>query len=56
MVSVDRGRCPESYMGIFPFGEPFESYEYMWFLAGMFMGCISIGTILEFLSINDRRI
>ncbi len=27
---------------------PFESYEYIWFLAGMFMGCISIGTILEF--------
>ena len=32
---------------------PFESYEYMWFLAGMFMGCISIGTILEFF-INKR--
>ncbi len=32
---------------------PFETYEYMWFLAGMFMGCISIGTVLEFF-INKR--
>ena len=27
---------------------PFESYDYMWFLAGMFMGCLGVGTILEF--------
>ena len=27
----------------------FDTYDYLWLLAGLFMACLSIGTVLEFL-------